>query len=76
MKAILEFDLPDDMIEFQTASNAGELVSAINDYINYLRGKTKYAPEDQKEDITNAYEDAYTNFWEIMNAHEITNILQ
>ena len=43
-KAILEFNLPEDDIEFQCANNAGEVLSALWDFREFLRQRYKHAP--------------------------------
>lgn len=42
MKAILEFDLPEDTTDFQAAINGSNYRSAIWDYDQWLRSKMKY----------------------------------
>jgi len=48
MKAKLIFDLsdPDDRIDFQRASNAGNLVGAVYDFDQWLRAQGKYENKD------------------------------
>lgn len=45
MKAILEFDLPDDREEFEIALRAGRYASVIDDLREAFRQKCKYEPE-------------------------------
>lgn len=56
MKAILEFDLPDEKEEFEEASKAGEMSVAIFKVRQIIRSRTKYcAPiSDDEEQILNA----------------------
>ena len=43
MKAILEFNLPEDTEEYETTMNAGKMSSFIHEMVNgELRGVTKY----------------------------------
>lgn len=42
MKAILEFNLPEEQEEFRIASNAMNYRMALTDFDNYLRAKLKY----------------------------------
>jgi hypothetical protein len=37
MKAILEFDLPQDKVEFEAATDAFNLVMAVSAFMHYLR---------------------------------------
>lgn len=46
MKAILEFNLPDDQIEFQYATDGSKWASLVWDLDQHLRSKIKYAPDD------------------------------
>lgn len=42
MKGILEFNLPEEQSEFQTALDAGEWVAAVDDYARWLRDICKH----------------------------------
>lgn len=42
MKAILEFSLPDEEEEYQTATKANSLYSSLWDFSQYLRHQLKY----------------------------------
>jgi len=42
LKATLEFDLPDEQLEFETANNAGKMKSLIWDFGEQLRSWDKY----------------------------------
>lgn len=54
MKALLEFDLPEDNWEFQAAINGGKYKNAIWDYDQWLRSEMKYGELDKK--IYEAYD--------------------
>jgi len=45
MKAILEFNLPEDQEDFNHANQAVNYYCAIIDIMQYLRSKTKYTEE-------------------------------
>lgn len=49
MKATLEFDLPDEDIEFDLAVNAGNWHAVVADIDEFLRGKIKHGDEGEKE---------------------------
>ena len=51
MKAILEFDLPDENIEFKMANNAKDMLSALYDISNYLRDLRKGYVKFEKEEV-------------------------
>ena len=64
MKAILEFDLPEDVKAFNRASSATDLALALWDVDGYLRGVDKY---DLKHDIEKIRE----SFFEILESYGI-----
>jgi len=53
MKATLEFNLPEEQEEFKTAAKAGETMSVVEDVLNYIRSRLKYAnlPETSTEEL-------------------------
>lgn len=57
MKAILEFNLPDDQDDFKLATNALNWYIVCWDLDQQLRAKTKYAPDDISQDKYDAYEE-------------------
>jgi hypothetical protein len=69
MRAILEFQLPDDNSEFRSAIQAVNLESACWQYTQYLRNKLKY--EQLTDEQYKAYEDARSKFWEFMAEYNI-----
>jgi hypothetical protein len=42
MKAILEFNLPEEQCEFKDAQEGGFYKAVLQEFDNYLRGKLKY----------------------------------
>lgn len=65
VKAILEFDLPEDKQEFELAQKAGDYYSALNDIYCRLRNLNKYN-ESRKVDI----EELLTEMNQILNDWE------
>lgn len=53
MKAILEFDLPEENIDFQAAVNGHKYKSAIWDFDQLLRSEMKY--KELSDETYNAY---------------------
>lgn len=53
MKATLEFNLPEEQEDFKTAAKAGETMSIVEDVLNYIRSRLKYAnlPETSTEEL-------------------------
>lgn len=54
MKAVLEFNLPEDQSDFQAAINGSNYKSAIWEYDQWLRSEMKYGELDKK--IYEAYD--------------------
>lgn len=57
MKAILEFNLPDDSPEFELAISAAKAHHTLFEIDQWLRNKTKYAPNNISDDTYKAYEE-------------------
>jgi len=72
MKAILEFNLPDDQQDFQLASNAMKFWSVLYELDQDLRSKTKYAPVDLPQDKYDAYEEVRDMLHELMRNENIS----
>lgn len=51
MKAILEFNLPEERAEYELAVTGAELQAAVSDFDNWLRSTVKYS---EKRDWPNA----------------------
>jgi len=71
MKAILEFNLPEDDAEFQTANNAGKMKSVLWEMDNWLRTTIKHAPDTMSEDEYNTYKRCRDYFYELLNLEGI-----
>lgn len=71
MKAILEFNLPDDQVEFSEAVNGGQWKHAMWTLDQWLRSQTKYAPDSQDENYTKALYDARDHLWEILQENSL-----
>ena len=67
MKAILEFNLPDDQIEFDDAVNGNKWKVFAWEFDQWLRSQTKYAPDSQSGEYTNALYEAREKFYEMLN---------
>ena len=71
MKAILEFSLPNDKWEFKMANESAAMHSVLWDMDQWLRGKTKYAPDDMSEDTYNAFEACRESLHDFINENNI-----
>jgi len=70
MKAILEFNLPEDQDDFETSTNGWKYRSVIDDIDGFLRNKLKY--ETLTEEQYEAYDKVRTELWNFINEHNIT----
>ena len=72
MKAILEFNLPDDQQDFELASNAMKFWSVLYELDQDLRSKTKYASDDLPQDKYDAYQEVRDILYELMSNNNIS----
>ena len=56
MKAILEFNLPEDQVDFQSAVNGDKWQYAMWKVDQELRSQTKYAPDTMSKETYDALE--------------------
>jgi len=67
MKAILEFNLPEDHIEFEMATNGSKMHSVLWEMDQWLRAQYKYMPDTEySEDKYNTFEKCRDQLREIM----------
>ena len=67
MKAILEFTLPEEQVEFDCAVDGVKWMSAMWDLDQYLRNQLKYESEGMSEDKLNAIKELRIKLHEILN---------
>ncbi len=72
MKAILEFNLPDDQVEFDLANNGRKFWSVLWELDQDLRAKTKYAPDDLPQDKYDAYQEIRDRIYELLSEHNVS----
>lgn len=72
MKAILEFNLPDDQEEYILANNALNFWRVLYELDQELRAKTKYAPDDLPEDKYDAYQGIRETLHELMRDNNVS----
>lgn len=72
MKAILEFNLPDDQEDFKLATNALSWYSVCWELDQDLRAKTKYASDDLSQDKYDAYEEIRDTLRELMSSRDVS----
>jgi len=71
MKAILEFNLPDDQIDFEDAANGQKWSLAMWELDNWLRSQTKHPPEGMSDDTWKALDDTREKLYEIMTENAL-----
>lgn len=72
MKAILEFNLPDDQQDFDMAVNAMKFWHVLYELDQDLRSKTKYASDDLPQDKYDAYQEVRDMLYELMSANNVS----
>lgn len=71
MKAILEFNLPDDQEDFDMAASAGRMHVAIFKFDQFLRSKIKY-DESLTQEAHDAYQDARDHLYQTFNEYNLS----
>jgi len=71
MEAILKFNLPEETSDFELAVNAVKMYSIIWSLDQWLRGNTKYAPDNMSSDTYKAYEQCREKLHELMSDYNI-----
>ena len=72
MKAILEFNLPEDHIEFEMAVNGSKMHSVLWEMDQWLRAQYKYMPDSEySEDKYNTFEKCREHLRELMMENNV-----
>lgn len=71
MKAILEFNLPEDQDEFRSYQNGPNALVALYDIRETLRRKIKYANEDISDETVAALIDIQDEFFRILTDNNV-----
>jgi hypothetical protein len=71
MKAVLEFNLPEDQQDFELATKGMKFWSILWDLDQSLRAKTKYAPDSLPQDKYDAYQDIRDELRELMSDNNV-----
>ena len=72
MKAILEFNLPEDNQEFELATKGIKFWSVLWEYDQYLRSNTKYAPDSVSQETYDALQEAREKLSELMSENNLS----
>jgi hypothetical protein len=66
MKALLEFDLPEDSSEFKLAANAVKWYAVLWNIDNELRSQIKHAPDTMHDEYHKALQDVRNKLSKLM----------
>ena len=72
MKAILEYNLPEDQEDFALATNALNFWRVLWELDQELRSKTKYAPDTLSPDKYDAYQEIREKLRDLMSESGVT----
>lgn len=71
MKAIIEFEFPDDQEQYQMANDASKMYLALWDIKQLLRSKLKYNPDGLDDEQLTQWESMQDEFYEILDNHDL-----
>ena len=71
MKAIIKFNLPEEQEDFDMFNQSSAMYSVIWDLNQWLRGQTKYAPDNVSEDTIKAFYECQDKLNELLNENKI-----
>jgi hypothetical protein len=71
MKATLKFDLPEDDRKFRMAINSNSMNTVLREMDEWLRSKTKYAPDSTSQDKMDAYELSRERLYQLLDQYNI-----
>lgn len=72
MKAILEFNLPEDRDDFALATNGSKMWSVLWELDQHLRAQVKYAPDTANDDKLEAYTEIREKLHNFMRDEDIS----
>jgi CRISPR/Cas system-associated protein Cas5 (RAMP superfamily) len=71
MEATLKFNLPEDDREFRMATTGKSMHTVLRELDEWLRSKTKYAPDSTSQDKMDAYELSREKLYQLLNQYNI-----
>ena len=71
MKAILEFELPEDQEQYEMANNASKMYMALWDIKQLLRSKLKYNPDGLNDEQLEQWEAMRGEFFDILDNNDL-----
>ena len=72
MKAILEFVLPEENTEFQSAIRGDDALAVLIELDEYLRSFIKYTPDDTPKEALDAYQAIRDELRRLLDLHDVT----
>jgi hypothetical protein len=72
MKAILEFNLPEDQLEFDLISNASKWYNLAWELDQHLRSQTKYAPDTMPDEYYKGLKDTRNKLYALLSENGIS----
>jgi len=71
-KAILEFNLPEDMQQFMLAAKGKDIMVTLYELDQHLRANTKYAPDTMSQETYDALVQVRATLRELMDNNNIS----
>ena len=71
MKAIIEFEFPDDQEQYQMANDASKMYLALWDIKQLLRSKLKYNPDGLDDEQLTQWEIMQDEFYVILDNNDL-----
>jgi len=71
-KAILEFNLPEDMQQFMLAAKGRDIMMTLYELDQHLRSETKYAPDTMSQDVYDALIRLRATLRELMDNNNVS----
>ena len=71
MKAIIEFELPEDQNEYEKANNANKMYMALWDIKQLLRSKLKYNSDGLNDEQLEQWEAMRGDFFDILDNNDL-----
>jgi len=71
-KAILEFNLPEDMEQFMLAAKGRDIMMTLYELDQHLRSETKYAPDTMSHEVHDALVQVRTTLHELMDSNNVS----
>lgn len=71
-KAILVFNLPEDMEQFMLAAKGRDIMMTLYELDQHLRSETKYAPDTMSQEVHDALVQVRTTLHELMDSNNVS----